>query len=90
MPFGKFYIKNYHANYNSYFPLKVKGLTGKNIFINSQRLPLDLVFLMEVISQNPIAQRKFKTEFVRVCFLKSQIIDTFMTYLLITLTTFIL
>ena len=31
MVFGRFYIKNYHANYNSYFPLKVKGLTGKNI-----------------------------------------------------------
>jgi len=23
MPFGRFYIKNYRANYNSYFPLKV-------------------------------------------------------------------
>ena len=36
MLFGRFYIKNYHANYNSYFPLKVKGLTGKNIFIHAQ------------------------------------------------------
>ena len=33
---GKFYIKNYHAIYNSYFPLKVKGLTG-NIFLYMHR-----------------------------------------------------
>ena len=32
MPFGRFYIKNYHANYNSYLPLKVKGLPGKKYF----------------------------------------------------------
>ena len=36
MLFGRFYFNNYHANYNSYFPLKVKGLTRKNIFIHSQ------------------------------------------------------
>ena len=30
MRFPRFYIKNYHANYNSNFPMKVKGLTGKN------------------------------------------------------------
>jgi len=37
----RFYIKNYHANNNSYFPLKVKGLIGKNLFIHTQRLPLE-------------------------------------------------
>ena len=63
MLFGRFYIKNYHANYNSYFPQKVKGLTGKNIFIHAQRLPLKLVFLMKFdLCQNPITQRKFKTD----------------------------
>ena len=36
MLFGRFYIKNYYANYNSYFPLKVKGLTGKSIFLHAQ------------------------------------------------------
>ena len=57
------YIKNNHANYKSYFPLEVKGLTGKNIFIHAQRLPLELVFLMKfVLSQNPITQRKIIIE----------------------------
>ena len=51
--FGRFYIKNYHANYNSYFPLKVKGLSGKNILIHARRLPLELVFLMKFV-QNSI------------------------------------
>ena len=37
MLFGKFYIKNYHANFNSYFSLKVKGLTGKNILYGGRR-----------------------------------------------------
>ena len=32
MLFGMFYIKNYHANYNSYFPLKVKGPFMKKHF----------------------------------------------------------
>ena len=36
MLFGRFYIKNYHANYNSYFPLEVKGFSGKAIFIHAQ------------------------------------------------------
>ena len=35
MLFGRFYIKNNHTNYNSYFPLKFKCLTGKNIFIRA-------------------------------------------------------
>ena len=48
MFFGMFYIKNYHANYNSYFPLKVKGLIGKNICIHAHR---DCLW-------NPITQRK--------------------------------
>ena len=59
MRFGRFYIKNYHANYNSYFPLKIKGLTGKNI--HPQRLPLELVFLMKYL-QNLITQCKYKTD----------------------------
>ena len=32
MVFGRFYIKNYHAKNNSYFPLKVKGHTGEKYF----------------------------------------------------------
>ena len=32
MIFGRFYIRNYNDNYNSYFPLKVKGFTGKKYF----------------------------------------------------------
>ena len=61
--FSRFYSKNCHANYNPYFPLKVKGLTGKNIFTYAKRLPLELVFLMKFfLSQNPITQRKFKTD----------------------------
>ena len=40
-----------------HFHLKVKGHTGKNIFIHAQRLPLELVFLMKFVpSQNPITQ----------------------------------
>ena len=54
-------LKNYHANYNAYFPLKVKGLTGKNIFIHAQRLPLEL-YVSHEICQNPITQCKFKTD----------------------------
>jgi len=61
MLFGRFYIKNYRAYYNSYFPLKVKRpFNGKNIFIHEQRLPLELEFLMKF--QNPITQRKFKSD----------------------------
>jgi len=55
MLFGKFYIKNYHANYDSYFPLKVKSFTGKNIFKHSQRLSVEPVILMRfVLNENPI------------------------------------
>ena len=42
-----------YVNYNPYFPLKVKGLGGKNILIHAQRLPLELVLLMKCI-QNSI------------------------------------
>ena len=42
MLFGWMDIKNYLANYNSYFPLKVNGLTGNNTSIHAQRLPLEL------------------------------------------------
>ena len=41
----RFYSKNYHAINNSY--LQVKGLIGKNLFIHTQRLPLELLFLMK-------------------------------------------
>ena len=37
MLFVRFYIKNYHANYNSDFPLKVIGLAGKKIFFYMDR-----------------------------------------------------
>ena len=84
--FGRFYIKNYHANFNSYFALKVKGLTGKNIFIHAQRLPLELVFLMKFVKIQTPSLKKLMSKSV---FLKSLIIvDTFMIYSLITLTTF--
>ena len=29
---GRFYIKNYHANYNQYFPTKLKGLILEKYF----------------------------------------------------------
>ena len=91
MPFGSSYIKNYHANYNSYFPLKAIGLSRKNIFIHEQRLSLELVFLMKfVLSQNPITVRKFKTDEIWALFLKSLfIVDTFVIYSLIALTMYI-
>ena len=68
MLFGRFYIKNYHTNYNSYFPLEVKGLTGKNICIHAETAFGAIVFLL---SQNPITQCKFKTDEYRCVFLKS-------------------
>ena len=34
--FGRFYIKNYNADYNLYFPLKVESLNGF-FFIHAQR-----------------------------------------------------
>ena len=34
---GRFYIKNYHFDYNIYFPLKVKGLIEKDIFTHVHR-----------------------------------------------------
>ena len=62
----RFYIKNYYANYNSYFPVEVKGLTGRNMFIQytcSETAFGAIVFLMNfVLSQNPITQCKFKTD----------------------------
>ena len=52
MLFGRFYIKNYRANYNSYFPLK--------LFLY---MPLEQLFLMKfVLSQNPITRCKFETD----------------------------
>ena len=39
------------TNCNSYFPLKVKGINGKNIFIHAQRLPLELIFLLQFVTQ---------------------------------------
>ena len=58
--------------------MKVKGITGKNIFIHAPDCLLELVVLMKfVLSQNPITQRKFIIEWVRTFFLKSKfIVDT--------------
>ena len=41
--------QNYHVNYNLYFPMKIKGITGINIFIHAQRIPLELAFLINLI-----------------------------------------
>ena len=38
MFFGRLYIKNYHANYNSYFPLKVKGINIKRLLYYAQSM----------------------------------------------------
>ena len=63
MLFCRVYIKNYLANYNSYFPLKVKGLILEKYLYTCTETLLELVFLINfVLSQNPITQRKFKTD----------------------------
>ena len=56
MLFGRFYIKNYHANYNSYFPLKVKGLIVEKIFLCmhiAQRLLLEQSVSHEFCQNHP-------------------------------------
>ena len=59
-----------YVNYNSYFPLKIKGITGNNFFMDAQRLRLELVFLMKfVLSQNLITKRGF---WYRLPFLKKE------------------
>ena len=63
---GLYFFPNFELSaivyVNSYFPLKIKGITGNKFFMDAQRLRLELVFLMKfVLSQNPITQRKFKS-----------------------------
>ena len=59
-----------YINYNSYFPLKIKGITGNKFFMDAQRLRLELVFLMKfVLSQNLITKRGF---WYRLPFLKKE------------------
>ena len=91
MLFSRFYIENYHANYNWYVPLKIKSITGI-FFVFMYRDGLwKIVFLIKVmLSQNPSPMVNLKLMSKSV-FLKSLfIVDTFMIYSLVTLTTFIL
>ena len=91
MLFSRFYIENYHANDNWYFPLKIKSITGI-FFVFMYRDGLwKIVFLIKfILSQNPSPGVNLKLMSESV-FLKSLfIVDTFMIYSLVTLTTFIL
>ena len=50
MLFGKFYIKNYLANYNSYFPPESQGPYWKYIFIHAFRVSVSHYIKREKIS----------------------------------------
>ena len=51
--------QNYHVNYNLYFPMKIKGITGINIFIHAAENSFGTSVSHQFYpSQNPITQSK--------------------------------